>query len=82
MKRHPGLKIEVGGHTNLRPGDRFANELSSNRAHTVVRYLTDNGVAAGRVTYKGYGKSRPRVEAVSKEADRANQRVEVKVLEK
>ena len=82
MKRHPGLKIEVGGHTNLRPSDRFANELSTNRAHSVMRYLTDNGVAADRVTYKGYGKSLPRVAAVSKEADRVNQRVEVKVLEK
>ncbi len=23
MKRHPSLKIEIGGHTNLRPGERF-----------------------------------------------------------
>lgn len=82
MKRHPGLKIEVGGHTNLRPGDRFAAELSANRARSVMRYLTDNGVAADRVTYKGYGKTQPRVKSVSKEADRVNQRVEVMVLEK
>lgn len=77
MKRHPGLKIEVGGHTNLRPDERFAN-----RARAVMRYLTDNGVPADRLTYKGYGKSMPRVKAVSKEADKANQRVEVKVLGK
>ena len=82
MKRHPGLKIEVGGHTNLRPSDSFAVELSANRARAVMRYLTDNGVGANRVTYKGYGKSQPRVKAISKEADVANQRVEVKVLEK
>jgi outer membrane protein OmpA-like peptidoglycan-associated protein len=82
MKRHPGLKIEVGGHTNLRPDERFANELSANRARAVMRYLTDNGVPADRLTYKGYGKSMPRVKAVSKEVDKANQRVEVKVLGK
>jgi outer membrane protein OmpA-like peptidoglycan-associated protein len=82
LKRHPSLKIEVGGHTNLRPGDRFANELSTKRAYAVMRYLTDNGVATNRVTHKGYGKSQPRVQAISKAADRANQRVEVKVLEK
>ena len=82
MKRHPNLKIEVGGHTNLRPSDRFAADLSANRARSVMTYLTDDGVAAHRVTYKGYGKSQPRVNAISKEADRANQRVEVKVLEK
>ncbi|MCC7503864.1 MAG: OmpA family protein [Saprospiraceae bacterium] len=82
MKRHTSLKIEIGGHTNLRPDDRFAAELSANRARSVMRYLTDNGVAADRVTYKGYGKSQPRVNAITKEADRTNQRVEVKVLEK
>jgi len=82
MQRHPSLKIEIGGHTNLRPSDRFAADLSANRARSVMRYLTDNGVAADRVTYKGYGKSQPRINAISKEADRANQRVEVKVLEK
>lgn len=82
MKRHPGLKIEVGGHTNLRPGERFAAGLSTNRARTVAQYLTDNGIDAGRVTYKGYGKSQPRIKALFKEADRVNQRVEVKVLEK
>lgn len=82
MKRHPSLKIEVGGHTNLRPNDRFAADLSANRARAVMWYLTDNGVAKDRVTYKGYGKSQPRVNALSKDADRVNQRVEVKVLEK
>lgn len=82
MQRHPSLKIEVGGHTNLLPNERFAAELSTNRARAVMWYLTDNGVAPDRITYKGYGKSMPRVQAISKEADRANQRVEVKVLEK
>ncbi|MFN0174360.1 MAG: OmpA family protein [Saprospiraceae bacterium] len=82
MKHHPSLKIEIGGHTNLRPKEGFAAELSANRALSVMRYLTDNGVAVERVTSKGYGKSQPRVNAISKEADRANQRVEVKVLEK
>lgn len=82
LKRHPSLKIEVGGHTNLRPTDAIAAELSTNRARTVMRYLTDNGVAPERLTYKGYGKSQPRVRARTQEADRANQRVEVKVLER
>lgn len=79
MKRHAGLKVEVGGHTNLLPGERFARELSEKRARAVALYLTDNGIAAGRVTYKGYGKSRPRIRAVTKDANRENQRVELRV---
>ena len=82
MQRHPSLKIEVGGYTNLRPSASFAADLSANRAQAVRRYLTDHGVVADRVTYKGYGKSQPRVDALTKAADRANQRVEVQVLEK
>ncbi|HAD15017.1 MAG TPA: hypothetical protein DCF33_21545 [Saprospirales bacterium] len=82
LKRHPTLNIEVGGHTNLRPNDAFAAALSANRARAVARYLTDNGVNPGQITHKGYGKSRPRVNAVNKAADKANQRVEIKVLEK
>lgn len=82
LKRYPTLKIEVGGHTNLRPNDAFAAELSANRARAVARYLTDNGVNPGQITHKGYGKSRPRVNTVNKAADKANQRVEIKVLEK
>jgi outer membrane protein OmpA-like peptidoglycan-associated protein len=80
MKRNPGLKIEVGGHTNLRPNEQFAAELSANRAYAVMRYLIDKGIAINRVSHKGYGKSQPRMKAISKEADRANQRVEVKVM--
>lgn len=82
LKRYPALKIEIGGHTNLRPSDVFAADLSANRARTVMRYLTDQGVPPERLTHKGYGKSRPRVQGITKEADRANQRVEVLVLEK
>lgn len=82
MKRHPGLKIEVGGHTNLLANEKFSAELSTNRARAVRQYLLDNGVPPDRVTFKGYGKSSPRVNATTKEANQANQRVEVKVLEK
>ena len=82
MKRNPGLKIEVGGHTNLRPNEHFAAELSNNRAYAVMHYLIDKGIANNRVSHKGYGKSQPQIKTISKEADRANQRVEVKVLEK
>lgn len=82
LKKYRSLKIEVGGHTNLRPSDRFAAALSTNRARSVARYLTDNGISADRVTYKGYGKSQPKVNEISKAADQQNQRVEIKVLAK
>ena len=80
MKKHPSLKLEVGGHTNLRPADDFAATLSANRARAVAQFLIDNGVAPQQVVSKGYGKSQPLIRQTNKEADRINQRVEVKVL--
>jgi len=82
LQANPRLQIEIGGHTNLRPDAGFANQLSENRARTVATYLTDRGIAALRIQYKGYGKTTPKIPGTSAEANRQNQRVEVKILAK
>ncbi len=82
LQTNPTIEIEIGGHTNLLPETNFANKLSENRAHTVATYLTDRGIAAQRIRYKGYGKTQPKKLVTSAEANRQNQRVEVKILAK
>jgi outer membrane protein OmpA-like peptidoglycan-associated protein len=79
LKANPNLKIEVGGHTNLLPDDQFADWLSENRSRVVAKYLVDNGVGRARITFKGYGKSAPKAAGTGREANRKNQRVEVKI---
>lgn len=59
LNRNPKLKIELGGHTDSR-GD--ANEnliLSQERAKSVFDFLIENGIQASRLTFKGYGSSKP-----------------------
>jgi len=69
------MKIEVGGHTD-NVGDEKENQvLSENRAKAVYDYLTTEGIDASRLTYKGYGESKPLDgNTNSTEEERANNR--------
>lgn len=59
LKRHPRLRLEVGGHTDAVGKDEDNLLLSERRAKAVYDYLILRGVEADRLTYKGYGESRP-----------------------
>jgi outer membrane protein OmpA-like peptidoglycan-associated protein len=76
---NPSWKFEVAGHTDGRGTDTYNQSLSERRAASVVRYLSQAGVAASRLTARGYGKTRPLVpETNDNEAARAqNRRVEL-----
>ena len=59
LQRHPKLRLEVGGHTDAVGSDADNLLLSERRAKAVYDYLVLRGVAADRLTYRGYGESRP-----------------------
>jgi outer membrane protein OmpA-like peptidoglycan-associated protein len=72
-KSEVNAKIEVDGHVAMGPGsERAALTLSQDRAKAVAKVLISNGVHADRVTWKGFGDSRPN----SRGEDR---RVDIKV---
>jgi outer membrane protein OmpA-like peptidoglycan-associated protein len=59
LKSNPKLKIELGGHTDSR-GNKDENlKLSGERAKAVMDYLINSGIAANRMTSKGYGSTQP-----------------------
>ena len=71
------LKLEVQGQTDNVGGDAPNQKHSEDRAHSVVVWLTAHGVAADRLTSKGFGKAMP-VADNSTDAGRArNRRVEI-----
>lgn len=78
--RCPTAKIEVTGHTDSN-GDKERNkELSEQRAHAVMSFLVQRGIAASRVEVLGYGDTRP-IAPNDTEANRAkNRRIEFRVL--
>ena len=59
LQRHPMLRLEVGGHTDAVGSEQDNLLLSERRAKAVYDYLVERGVDAGRLTYRGYGESRP-----------------------
>lgn len=80
MQNNPGLSIEIGGHTNGWCSHIFANELSTERAKEVKRFLTDSGIDGNRIKVRGYGKTAPIASNDTKAGRRKNQRVEMRIL--
>ena len=77
LKSSPELKLEVGGHTD-NVGSADANlTLSDARAKSVMKYLSDKGIAAGRLSAKGYGQTKPVADNRSDDGRAKNRRVEL-----
>ena len=67
--------VEVQGHTDEQGPDAYNLDLSNRRAATVRRYLIDTGVAASRLTSKGYGETDPVDSSHTQAAYTINRRV-------
>ena len=66
----------VDGHTDQRGSAEYNQNLSEMRARSVVEYLQQRGVAAQRLTPRGFGETKP---AVQDGFADANRRVETDV---
>ncbi len=61
LNENPNVTIELSSHCDYRGNDQYNERLSQRRAESVVNYLIEHGIAADRLTPKGYGESRPKV---------------------
>jgi len=77
MAANKALKLEVQGHTDNVGSDAYNQALSEARAKSVMGWLTQHGVAADRLTAKGYGKGKPIADNGSDEGRARNRRVEI-----
>lgn len=75
----PTAALRIAGHADATGVARRNLALSKRRARTVVSYLVDKGIDAGRLAAVGYGQTRP-VAPNTTRANRArNRRIEVDV---
>jgi len=74
---HPGLKLDVEGHTDSVGGDDYNQRLSEQRGASVRDYLTQEGMAASSVTAKGFGRTQPVASNETAAGRQQNRRVEL-----
>jgi outer membrane protein OmpA-like peptidoglycan-associated protein len=82
LKVNSGIHIEISGHTDNHGSADHNLVLSKNRARAVFDYLIANGIAKDRLTYSGYGLTRPIDTNETEEGRANNRRTEFKVVEK
>jgi len=74
---HPGLRLDVEGYTDSVGGDDYNQQLSEQRGGAVRDYLTQQGMASGSVTSRGFGKAQPVASNDTAEGRQQNRRVEL-----
>jgi len=77
LKEWGEVKVEVAGHTDSTNSDAYNLRLSQRRAEAVRAYLIKQGVAADRLTAKGYGESSPVADNKTAAGRYKNRRVEL-----
>jgi OOP family OmpA-OmpF porin len=83
LEAHPELaRVEVGGHTDDVGDDPRNLTLSEARARSVMDWLVGHGIAAARLSARGYGESRPIVDNATARGRAMNRRVEFVIVER
>lgn len=89
LKDFPRLKIRIEGHiccaSKSKETDKLklGYRLSADRAEAVKEYLVAHQIASSRLSYAGFGFSRPKVyPEVTQEDMSLNRRVEIRVISK
>lgn len=79
LNDNPSVKIQIDGHTDNVGQEKDNQLLSANRAKAVVGYLLSKATNPQRLTYKGFGSTKP-VAGNSTETGRAlNRRTELSI---
>lgn len=81
LKEYKDITLSVEGYTDGIGSDAYNQKLSVRRAQSVATYLEKGGIAASRMTVKGFGKTHPVATNDTAEGRAENRRVELKITE-
>lgn len=79
LNDNPNLKIQIDGHTDNVGQQKDNLELSNNRAKSVVVYLLSKGINQQRLSYKGFGATKPVADNNTETGRAQNRRTELYV---
>lgn len=82
MQQNSTIHFEIGGHTDNIGNAAYNLKLSTNRAKAVYEFLIANGIDANRLTYKGFGDTKPCVANDTEEHRAQNRRTQLNITKK
>ncbi|ALO14155.1 Root adhesin [Salinivirga cyanobacteriivorans] len=82
LKNNPDIKIRIDGHTDNIADAGYNMRLSKKRARKVYRYLIDRNISRSRLSYEGFGETKPIADNSSEAGKKKNRRTEFVILEK
>lgn len=87
MIKYPSLIVEILGYTDSKGNDEYNIKLSTERANSVIDFLTSKGIKKERMVANGYGESKPHAPNYNNDGKdfpdgrQLNRRVELKITE-
>lgn len=82
LKEEPGLKVELQGHTDNSGSPQQNQILSEKRAKAVFDFLVGCEIPSGRLSYRGFGQSKPVSDNSTEEGRARNRRTEFVIISK
>lgn len=76
MRRYPDYNLRIGGHTDSTGSASTNQQLSEERAKACYDYFVSQGISPGRMSYAGYGETRPIADNRYRDGREQNRRVE------
>ena len=80
LKEYPNSKFQIEGHCDSDGSNELNQTLSENRAHAVVNYLIENGIAEDRLKHTGFGETKPIASNKTAKGKAENRRVEISLI--
>ena len=80
MNRNPGIRLEIGVHTDNLGLAANNLTLSQTRAQVMVSYLIKRGINSSRLIAKGYGGTRPVASNMFEKDRKLNRRVDFRLI--
>ncbi|MCW3111024.1 MAG: OmpA/MotB domain protein, partial [Segetibacter sp.] len=77
LKDNVALKVSIEGHTDNTGVPATNKVLSENRAKAVMNAISAKGIAANRLSSKGWGQEKPVADNKTEEGRAKNRRVEI-----